>query len=87
MAHREGWDQSGQPSPIVLRERLCEAILARLKAKDVAAAEWTLADAMWRLCGIENAQAAPWSATDYDRLAKALGDKLRVFGTQTEMGL
>jgi phage gp16-like protein len=90
MATRNGWDQGGdwrKVSPVQLRERLCEAILARLKTASVVPVDWTLADAAWRLCGIENAQARPWSAEDYDRLAKALGDKLRAYGTQTEMGL
>lgn len=82
MAVRHGWQQHNratgrQFSPIELQASLCSAILIKLKDAGIAPADWHLHDAAWKLCGIENAKATPWTAGDYEALAKALGDKLR----------
>ncbi len=95
MAVRNGWVQHNratgrQFNPIELQASLCAAILIKLKDAGVVPADWHLHDAAWKLCGIENAKAAPWTASDYERLAKALGHKLRThgmaFGTQASWG-
>lgn len=84
MAVRGGWrqaDASGKPLAVLaLEEGLCEAILVRLRAGGVVPDDWSIAEAAWKLCGIANAKAAPWSGDDYQRLAAALGAKLREFG-------
>lgn len=82
MASRAGWPQSCLAtqkalSPLALQESLCNAILLRLKGAGEIPADWALHDAAWRLCGIENARENGWSAGDYQRLAAALGAKLR----------
>jgi phage gp16-like protein len=86
MASRHGWLQHNratgrQFNPIELQASLCAAILIKLKEAGIAPADWHLHDAAWKLCGIENAMADPWTASDYERLAKALGFKLRTHGT------
>lgn len=82
MATRNGWLLHNRVtgkgfSPIELQASLCSAILIKLKDAAVVPADWHLHDAAWKLCGIENAKAAPWTASDYEVLAKALGEKLR----------
>lgn len=81
MATRNGWrqrDLAGKPlAPITLHSHLCDVILAKLKAADEIPADRTIDQAMFRLCGIANDKAAPWTPDDYQRVAKALGDKLR----------
>lgn len=81
MARRAGWEVTGG-TPIAAQESLCAAILKRLKRQGIAPGFWLLHDAAWRLCGIENAKAdgTAWTADDYQRLAAALGDKLREHG-------
>lgn len=95
MATRNGWLQHNrvtgrQFNPMELQASLCAAILIKLKDAGIAPADWNLHDAAWKLCGIENAKAAPWTASDYERLAKALGFKLRThgkpFGTPASWG-
>ncbi len=77
MATRHGWPQPNLP-PIQLQASLCEAILVKLKDKGIAPAEWSIHDAQHKLCGIEKREA--WTAEDYQRLAEALGRKLREAG-------
>lgn len=82
MAKRAGWAQTNIVnqkafSPRELQDGLCQAILRRLKEAEAIPADWALHQAAWRLCGIENARELAWSAEDYERLAKALGDQLR----------
>lgn len=86
MAVRDGWRQHSMVTqkplgPVELRASLCSAILGKLKAAGHVPADWGLHDACWKLCGIENARELAWTAEDYDRLAIALGDKLRQLGT------
>lgn len=81
-AKRNGWLQHNPAtgrafSPIELKASLCSAILLKLKAAGVVPGDWMLHHAAWQLCGIENAKADPWTASDYERLAAALGTKLR----------
>lgn len=85
MAVRHGWLQQDlarqKPlTPIGLQAGLCQAILAKLKAGGHAPAEWGLHDAMWKLCGEENARDQAWTAEAYQRLAAQLGAKLRELG-------
>ena len=75
MAQRAGWDQSGQPSPVQLQERLCIGIVRKLHAAEIVPTNWTLNDAAWRLCG--ELMSGPVTAEQYQRLAAALGAKLR----------
>lgn len=91
MAVRAGWLQHCRVTgkhltPIVLQSSLCHLILARLKDAGVAPADWGLHDAGWKLCGIPNAKDTGWTAEDYDRLAAALGKKLRKYGSTIEGG-
>lgn len=85
MATRHGWLQHNRATgkafgPIELQASLCAAILIKLKDAGIAPSDWALHDAAWKLCGIKNAKADPWTASDYERLAKALGLKLRTHG-------
>lgn len=88
MAERNGWPQHSpvnhkQLSPIQLQIALCDAILKRLKAAGIVPADWALHEAQWKLCGIEAEGSGPrgqWTSEDYDRLASALGAKLRAHG-------
>ncbi|MFZ5749074.1 MAG: gp16 family protein [Pseudomonadota bacterium] len=81
VAEREGWSQSTEglsvaAVPFALRRRLVDSIVAKLRAIDIVPREWTVAQAAWRLAGIE-CEPALASAEELDVLAKALGDKLR----------
>ncbi|KZX94645.1 hypothetical protein A3718_00910 [Erythrobacter sp. HI0019] len=83
MAQRNGWRQTAahdghKLSPKELQMHLCEVILGKLKAGNHVPAEWYLDIAAKRLCGIDTAATeGGYSAEDYGRLAKALGNKLR----------
>jgi len=83
MALRHGWRQTAahdghQLSPKELQMHLCEVILARLKDGGHVPDDWYLDIAAKRLCGIDTtATETGYTAEDYGRLAKALGDKLR----------
>ena len=85
MAKRNGWPQQDlarqKPlSPIGLQSALCQAILGKLKDGGQVPADWGLHDAMWKLCGEENARERAWTTEDYQRLAAQLGAKLRELG-------
>ena len=85
MGERKGWRQRDprtgkQYGPDALKGSLCHAILRRLKAYGVAMMDWGLHDAAWKLCGIENGKEDRWTASDYEQLAAALGEKLREAG-------
>jgi phage gp16-like protein len=84
MAERHGWAQTDAHghaiSVMKLREGLCEAILARLKAAGEVPADWTIDIAAFRLCGIEPGANGPITAEGYDNIAHALGRKLRAAG-------
>jgi len=84
MAQRHGWPQTDASGnnlpPRALHEGLCTAILWKLKGAGEVPADWTIDTAAFRLCGIETGAEGPMDAEGYQRLAKALGDKLRAVG-------
>jgi phage gp16-like protein len=87
MGKRAGWrstDANGKAlTPLQLNSHLCEVILGKLKAGAAVPADWTLDIAAWRLCGIDTADTENgFTAEHYQRLAKALGDKLRALAPQ-----
>lgn len=86
IATRHGWSQNlyqvaPSEAPRVLKLRLCEAILAKLKAIGIAAKHWRLPQAAKSLAGIEpgGEGAMFWAIGDIDVVAKALGDRLREY--------
>lgn len=89
-AERHGWDQSPRGLSKAnyvhaLKVRLCDAILHKLKRAGIAAQEWTLADAAFRLAGIEP-EAILFTTQEYERIAAALGRKLREHGGEGAFG-
>lgn len=84
MATKGGWSQvdpSGNNLSVIrLKESLCEAILAKLKAADIVPDGWDLNTAAFRLCGIDPGGNGPVTAEGYDAIAAALGKKLRAAG-------
>lgn len=84
MALRHGWPQTDAAgaalSPRALNEGLCKAILWKLKGADAIPADWTIDTAAFRLCGIETGAEGPMDGEAYQRLAQALGNKLRAAG-------
>jgi phage gp16-like protein len=84
MAERNGWpqvDANGNAWSVPkLKEHLCEAIVAKLKAAGEIPADWTMNAAAFRLCGIEIGKEGPVTAEGYDNIAHALGRKLRAAG-------
>lgn len=84
MAARHGWPQTGADGQSLsvrqLHQGLCQAILWKLKGADEIPADWTLDTAAFRLCGIETGAEGPMDAEAYQRLAQALGKKLRAAG-------
>ncbi len=84
MAEKDGWSQTDAKgnnlSVLRLNEGLCKAILAKLIAHGEARPDWTIDIAAWRLCGIELGAEGPMNAESYQRLAQALGAKLRDAG-------
>lgn len=89
IAGRHGWDQStkgltGRDMPKVdyvhvLKVRLCDAILAKLKRAGSAADDWSLEDCAFRLFGIRPDNLR-FTTQEYEHLATALGRHLRAHG-------
>lgn len=82
IADRHGWDQSVDgidktAVPIVLRRRLVEAIVARMKAIELIPQDWSIADAAWRLAGLETRSLILLSTDELHQLAQVLGGELR----------
>lgn len=85
IGERNGWSQdlkgvSRDGGVRLLKLRLCDAILAKLKARDLAAANWSLGEAAFRLLGMgEDGGTGPtfWAIGRLDALAQGLGAKLR----------
>lgn len=84
IAERHGWsqDMTGHYAKMdargkiyALKHRLCEAIVAKLKAAGLAGKDWSLRAAAFRLCGLEYGPSL--SVEDLDLCARRLGDKLR----------
>lgn len=82
IGERAGWKQGELPradSIRVLKIRLCDALLARLKRVVVVPRTWTLDDAAFRLLGMKRTDSMPWDLGDLDVIAEGLGRKLRAF--------
>lgn len=86
MAERHGWAQGDMPPRLsasgrvrLLKLRLVEAIVARLKEKGLAGAEWTVERTAFALCGIEHDAPSRsfWTVEQLDDAARAMGAKLR----------
>jgi phage gp16-like protein len=82
MAQRHGWDQSldgVQPraTVIVLKRRLVEALAAKLAAAGLVPSDWRLSRTIRELTGIECGNLLLATTEELDRIAKALGAKLR----------
>jgi phage gp16-like protein len=85
IAERNGWSQDTiglKPAGLVLvlKRRLCDAILVKLVAAGIAPADWSLERAAWSLLGFRRAQdesALFWEMGDLDLVAAGLGRKLR----------
>lgn len=83
MAERAGWQQdtAGMPLnavPKALRRRLVERIVEAMKEIELIPAHWRVSEAAFRLAGIEMRGMLITSADELDRIAQALGDKLRI---------
>lgn len=78
MALRDGWDSTGSDLGVV-KFRLLTAILAKLKAKEYAAADWDVAEAARRIAGFSAEGRNPrfWALGDLDTVAAAFGRLLR----------
>jgi hypothetical protein len=85
IAERHGWHQgaliglSANGVVRMLKLRLCDAILAKLKAAGLAAEEWNMKTAAFRLLGMESDKGSPdfWDSYAIEALAQGLGAKLR----------
>lgn len=85
MAQRSGWDQSLDGVPPsqtlhVLKLRLCEALLLKLKEAGTVPGEMRLKQAAWSLLGLEDEHGVGpmlWSVEHLDILAKGLAGKIR----------
>jgi len=83
MGERKGWRQDlagidPAAQVMVLKRRLAEAILARLKTLGIAARHWSLTEAAWLLLGERPASPGGiWEFSELDRIAAGLGAKLR----------
>lgn len=89
IGERHGWDQhitelkvatTGSHRLRLIKLRLCQAILAKLKAKGLAAETWNLAGAARNIAGItlpEVGGASNWELSLFDQVAATLGHLLR----------
>lgn len=80
MAERAGWSQSvaglnKAAIPVVLRRRLCDALMAQLRSAGLAPAEWDIRRAAFEFAGIE-IDLLFASASELERLAGAFAAKL-----------
>lgn len=86
IATRSDWKQDDLPkqgSIMVLKRRLCDAILARLRKATIAPRAWMLDDAAHRLLGMEKTDGFPWTSYELDAIAQGLGKKLREWRGET----
>lgn len=82
---RHGWDITGRinggPPPLkLIKIRLCEAILVKLKAAGYAAETWDLRGAASRIAGFDTGIGKGpifWSDGELDTLARTFGNLLR----------
>lgn len=82
MAKRDGWSQDvgtakGDRAVHMLKVRLVEAIMAKLREKDIIPANWTISEAVFRLCGMETEFSSIFTTSELEQIAAHLGAKLR----------
>jgi phage gp16-like protein len=82
IATRHGWDQSVEglkrgSVTTILKRRLVEAIVDKLHAAGIVPASWSIERTAFELAGAEQKPLMFQSVEEVDRLAKALGAKLR----------
>lgn len=85
MAERHGWVQGDMLPTLaapgrlrLLKRRLCDAILVKLKENGAAGADWNVERAAFSLCGIDHGlHVIEWSVEQLDECARSLGQKLR----------
>lgn len=86
VAERHGWTQGEFPPNAdasqklhILKRRLCDAILTKLKDKTLVPSGWRLEETAFQLCGIDSdaGGAFSWDIQVLDAVAAALGRKLR----------
>jgi len=83
IAARHGWDTDvaglrADTAVKILKRRLCDAILTKLRASDFAAEAWTLEVAAERLLGHAGyGPAAFWSSEQLERVAQGFAAKLK----------
>lgn len=80
MAERAGWSQSieglnAQAMPVVLRRRLCEALLGKLWAAGLVPATWNIQRAAYELAGVE-IELMFVAASTLDTIARRFADVL-----------
>lgn len=93
-AERHGWRQSlggiGKVHHVhALKSRLCDAILAKLKALALVPSNWALGRTAWELCSLADPDQHLFTTDDYDKIAHGLGKVLRARGGEDafrEMG-
>lgn len=82
IAARHGWDQTVEgikPGAVttILKRRLVEAIVDKLRAADIVPASWSIERTGFELAGARQEPLMFLPIEEVDRLAKALGAKLR----------
>lgn len=82
IATRHGWDQSTEAIKrgavtTILKRRLVEAIVDKLRAAGIVPASWSIERTAFELAGAEQKPLMFQSVEEVDRLARALGAKLR----------
>ena len=82
IAERHGWDQSTEglkrgSITTILKRRLVEAIVAKLRAAGIIPVDWSIERTGFELVGAERKALMFQTVEEVDRLAKALGAKLR----------
>lgn len=82
MAERHGWDQSGaglrkDAVPLVLKRRLVDAIVARLRGLGTVPERWSAERVGFELTGAPQKSHLLLSIEELDELARGLGAKLR----------
>jgi phage gp16-like protein len=87
IGEREGWDQSttgardADHALKIIKARLLDTILQKLKAAGLADASWGVAGAAVQLCNFVKARSSgptQWELSELDMLARSFGDLLRV---------
>ena len=82
MAQRNGWDQdlagvAKNPTVVVLKRRLVDAILGKLRDAGVAPIDWSAERAAFEFGGVEVASVRLATIQELDPVAQVLGRALR----------